>query len=73
MSTAFTGGNHFPRIDTVVGLFPAADGTLLAVGEGAMARYRPDGALDPSFGTGGRLLLATEVPGGWPSSSSTDT
>jgi len=56
--------------------YPLADGRLLVVGTAtvaqshfnvALARYNPDGRLDTSFGTAGKL--ATEFPGGSASGS----
>jgi uncharacterized delta-60 repeat protein len=58
-----SGGAHAGALD--------ADGNLVVVGVSAnpkahhetfaVARYRPDGTLDPTFGTGGRVLTAV-----WP-------
>jgi len=56
------GGAH----DAAFGLAPAADGGLYLAGEGtgtdgiaefALAKYREDGSLDTTFGTGGRVML----------------
>lgn len=59
-----------PRSDTISKFLIQPDGKLVAVGmsssfsadfvekrEVALARFNPDGSLDPSFGAGGRLLL----------------
>jgi uncharacterized delta-60 repeat protein len=49
--------------DIVFALVLQPDGKLVAAGEGdfALARYLPDGQLDPSFGTGG--MVTTDVGG----------
>jgi uncharacterized delta-60 repeat protein len=45
------------RSDTVSLLFVQPDGRVVAVGDEAAARYRADGTLDETFGTGGGLRL----------------
>jgi uncharacterized delta-60 repeat protein len=61
-----TGGlvmTSFGQLDDARGLALQSDGKLVAVGsyqngtkvDVALARYNPDGSLDPSFGTGGQV------------------
>ena len=50
------------------GLFRDPDGSLVAVGDagdsGLIVRYRPDGSLDPGFGSGGYTVTASIPTGG---------
>lgn len=45
----------------VDGLATLADGSVLLLAEGVVRRYRPDGSLDPSFGTAGILDPGREL------------
>ena len=45
------------RSDELRLLFVQPDGRVLAVGDEAAARYRADGTLDETFGTGGAVIL----------------
>lgn len=64
-----------PRDDSISSLIIQPDGKLVAVGTSnsadfadrkvALARFNPDGSLDPSFASGGRALL--DLGGGFPS------
>jgi len=74
LDTSFgTGGRvltAFGGQDFIIALVQQADGKLVAAGgsnvrgdlDFALARYNPDGSLDPSFGSGG--LVITEFGGG---------
>jgi uncharacterized delta-60 repeat protein len=69
VTTDFTGSAGFDRANALVA---QADGKLVAAGfaidpstilsDFALARYSPNGALDPSFGTGGKVT--TDFTGG---------
>jgi uncharacterized delta-60 repeat protein len=69
VTTDFTGSSGFDRANALV---VQADGKLVAAGfaidpstilsDFALARYNPNGALDPSFGTGGKVT--TDFTGG---------
>jgi uncharacterized delta-60 repeat protein len=58
VTTDFTGG---PGVDIALGVTIQGDGKIVAAGWSgpptnfALARYNPDGSLDPNFGGGGKL------------------
>jgi uncharacterized delta-60 repeat protein len=61
---------HFGSLDVATDLVIQPDGKIVAAGYGvgagpevdfAVARYNPDGSLDPTFGSGGKVI--TDFPG----------
>jgi len=71
--TAFGGSAAWPS--EAIDVISLRSGKLLAVGsvfrggmvrdhDAALARYRPDGTLDPTFGAGGRVVTDVGSPGG---------
>jgi uncharacterized delta-60 repeat protein len=58
--TGFFGSDGFPLDASAYGVAVQSDGKIVAVGEAssryALARYLPNGSLDPAFGTGGRVI-----------------
>jgi uncharacterized delta-60 repeat protein len=55
VTTEFEESSSWGRVALATAL--QSDGKIVAVGEGAIARYLPDGSLDVTFGTGGKAAF----------------